>query len=137
MGHALHTEGRAIHWARLYDFGTRLMSFGRFSALHRRMLELAAVAPGERILAVVCGPGRLAIMAGRVAGPAGEASGVDPAPEMIDLARRNAARAGVPARFDVGMIEALPFPDDHFDVVLSSMMLHHLPDDLKDRGLAE
>src|SRR5262245_13306063 len=133
MSQAPHTEGRAIHWARLYDFGTRIMSFGRLSALHRRMLELAAITPGELILDVGCGPGRLAIMAGRVAGSGGRACGVDPAPEMIELARRNAAQAGVPARFDVGVIEALPYPEDHFDVVLSSMMLHHLPDDLKGR----
>lgn len=131
-----HTEGRKIHWARLYDLGTTLFG-GRISALHRRLVELAAIAPGERILDVGCGPGRLAIQAARVAGPTGEACGIDPAPEMVELARRKAARAGVPARFEVGVIEALPYPDDHFDVVLSSLMLHHLPDDLKRRGLAE
>jgi len=101
------------------------------------MVELAAIAPGERILDVGCGPGRLTILAGTVAGPSSEACGIDPAPEMVDLARRNAERAGVEVRFQVGAIEALPYPDDCFDVVLSSLMLHHLPDGLKRRGLAE
>jgi demethylmenaquinone methyltransferase/2-methoxy-6-polyprenyl-1,4-benzoquinol methylase/phosphoethanolamine N-methyltransferase len=132
-----HTEGRAIHWARLYDLGTTLFSFGRLSALHRSIVDLARVVPGERLLDVGCGPGRLAILAATVTGPGGESRGIDPAPEMVELARRKAARAGVPARFDVGAIETLPYPDDHFHVVLSSLMLHHLPDELKDRGLRE
>jgi SAM-dependent methyltransferase len=106
-------------------------------AVHRRILELAEIAPGEGVLDVGCGPGRLAIAAARIAGPAGETCGIDPAPEMVRLARRKAARAGSAARFEVGVIEALPYPEDHFDVALSSLMLHHLPDDLKRRGLAE
>ncbi len=134
---APHTEGRAIRWARLYDLGSTLLSFGRISALHRRVVDLARVAPGERVLDVGCGPGRLAILAATIAGPAGETCGIDPAPEMVELARRKAARAGVRARFDVGAIEALPYPDNHFHVVLSSLMLHHLPDELKRRGLRE
>jgi SAM-dependent methyltransferase len=131
------TEGKTIRWARLYDFGTTLLSFGRASVLRRRMVELADISPGERILDVGCGPGRLAILAGSVAGPGGEVCGIDPAPQMIALARQNAARAGVGVRFEVAVIEALPYPDGRFDVVLSSLMLHHLPDGLKRRGLAE
>jgi SAM-dependent methyltransferase len=90
------------------------------------MVERAAITQGERILDVGCGPGRLAIVAGSMAGSTGESCGVDPASEMVELARRNAARARVRVRFDVGLIEALPYPDDYFDVVLSSMMLHPL-----------
>jgi len=131
------TEGRLVRWARLYDLGTTLLSLGRLSALHRKMVELAGIRSGERILDVGCGPGRLAIVAGTAAGPAGETCGIDPAPEMIALARGKAARAGMRARFAVGAIEALPYPADHFDVVLSSLMLHHLPDEVKRRGLAE
>jgi ubiquinone/menaquinone biosynthesis C-methylase UbiE len=134
---APHTEGRTIRWARLYDLGTTVLSFGRLPALRRKTVELAGIAPGERILEVGCGPGRLAIPAGTLAGPAGEVCGIDPAPEMVELARRKAAQASIKVRFEVGVIEALGFPDDHFDVALSSLMLHHLPEELKHRGLAE
>ncbi len=133
----LHTEGRTIRWARLYDFGTTLLSFGRISALRRKTVDLAGIAPAERVLDVGCGPGRLAILAATLVGPTGQVCGIDPAPEMVELARRNAARAGSAVRFEVGLIEALPYADDHFDVGLSSLMLHHLPDELKRRGLAE
>ncbi len=131
------TEGRTVRWARLYDLGTALLSFGRASALRRKTVELADIAPGDRILDVGCGPGRLALLAGTLAGPAGEVCGIDPAPEMVELARQKAARADMGVRFEVGVIEALSYPNDHFDVVLSSLMLHHLPDELKRRGLAE
>ena len=136
-GGAPTTEGKTIRWARLYDLGTTILSFGRISVLRRKLVELAAIASGERILDVGCGPGRLTILAGTVAGPSGETCGIDPAPEMVSLARRNAMRADVKVRFEVGAIERLPYPDDYFDVVLSSLMLHHLPDELKGRGLAE
>jgi len=55
---------------------------------------LAGIVRVERILDVGCGPGRLAISAGTVAGQAGEVGGIDPAPEIVELAGGKVARAG-------------------------------------------
>jgi SAM-dependent methyltransferase len=52
-------------------------------------------------------------------------------------ATQKAARSKHPARFQIAGIEAIPAPDDHFDVVLASLMLHHLPPELQQRAFAE
>jgi ubiquinone/menaquinone biosynthesis C-methylase UbiE/drug/metabolite transporter (DMT)-like permease len=134
---AAATHGHVIRWAGLYDWVVAVLSLGRDRALRRMTVELAHIEPGARVLDVGCGTGSVTIAAGERAGATGEVHGIDPAPEMIDAASRKAARAGVPVRFQVGVIERLPFADAYFDVVLSSLMLHHLPDDLKRAGLAE
>jgi ubiquinone/menaquinone biosynthesis C-methylase UbiE len=56
---------------------------------------------------------------------------------MVAVAKKSSARMATPIEFRVAPIEHLPFDDGEFDAALSSLMLHHLPDDLKDRGLAE
>jgi ubiquinone/menaquinone biosynthesis C-methylase UbiE len=131
---APETTGHVLHWARSYDLMGRLVPFVR--AIREQLVECAAAAPGERVLDVGCGTGRLAIdLAARV-GPAG-VHGIDPSPEMIEVAKRNAVNAAARVDLQVAVIEALPFPDASFDLVTSSLMLHHLPGDLKRKGLAE
>ena len=100
-------------------------------------LELSEVRPGQKLLDVGCGTGSLAIVAKAKAGPDGEVHGIDAAPGMIKVALRKADNAGTDVRFQVGLIEGIPFPDDQFDLALSTFMLHHLPDDLKRKGFAE
>jgi ubiquinone/menaquinone biosynthesis C-methylase UbiE len=56
---------------------------------------------------------------------------------MIALASHQASANASAARFAVSSVEALPGPDDHFDVVLASLMLHHLPPGIQRSGLAE
>ena len=53
--------------------------------------------------------------------------GIDASPSMIARANRKAGKAGAGATFQVAVVERLPFPDQRFDVVFSTLMLHHLP----------
>ena len=130
------TAGRVIHWARWYDLFGRLISFGRDKAIREKLIELAAPAPGEKVLDVGCGTGTLALALKSRVGT-GEVHGIDASPEMIEVAREKVAKAGSDIDFQVALIEAIPFPDASFDLVTSSLMLHHLPDDLKRTGLDE
>jgi demethylmenaquinone methyltransferase/2-methoxy-6-polyprenyl-1,4-benzoquinol methylase/phosphoethanolamine N-methyltransferase len=89
------------------------------------------------VLDVGCGTGDLTLAALAYAGPQGEVVGIDASPEMIEVARRKATRRGALVRFELAAVERIPFPDNYFDVALSSLMLHHLPGRLKQDGLAE
>lgn len=119
--------GLVLHAAARYDLLVWLFTGGRERAFRDRMLDHARLRPGETVLDVGCGTGTLAILAGRRVGPTGAVYGVDASPEMVARAARKARRADVPVRFEVGAAQALPFPDGQFDVVLTTLMLHHLP----------
>jgi demethylmenaquinone methyltransferase/2-methoxy-6-polyprenyl-1,4-benzoquinol methylase/phosphoethanolamine N-methyltransferase len=125
------TAGRVLRHARLYDLLSAKMSGGRKS-----LLTQAAPRAGEVVLDVGCGTGTLAL-AMADAGDAIDVTGIDASPEMIDLARRKAAKARSSVDYRVALVEDLPFPDAAFDLVTSSLMVHHLTPELKRTGIAE
>lgn len=134
--HPAHkTSGRTIPWARFYDLVTGLLTFGKMRALRKVMVQQAQVKPGESVLDVGCGTGDVAMAAKALAGPSGQVYGIDASLQMIAVAQRKAAKAGNGVVFQVGLIEDIAFPDNHFDLVLSTLMMHHLPGDLKRAGL--
>lgn len=131
------TRGMPLGWAApVYDWYCPKLGLGpKFRAA---TIALADLKPGMRVLEVGCGTGVLTRLAAAAVGPAGAAVGIDPAPEMIAVAREKAtSEAEASAQFRLGVIEALPFADTSFDVVLASAMLHHLPPETKDAGLRE
>ncbi len=131
------TEGRTIRWANHYDLLVTFLTLGKEKSLRQEIIQKAAIPMGGAVLDVGCGTGTLALLAKAQAGTQGKVYGIDAAPEMIDVAQHKAAHQGFEMDFRVSVIEALPFPDNAFDVVLSSFMFHHLPPDLKQRGLVE
>lgn len=132
----VHTHGMTMDWAApFYDVYCRAVGLGQ--GFRDQTLRVAAIRAGETILDVGCGTGVLTRRAGEAAGPAGAATGIDPGQGMIRVAKKNAQRLGSRVAFKVAAIERLPFEDARFDVVLASIMLHHLPPDLKRQGLRE
>lgn len=136
MEEPAQTEGALIRWASYYDQFTNLMTLGQARRLRKMTAEQSMIQPGDSVLDVGCGTGEVTLQA-KLRAKHGSVYGIDPAPEMIAVARKKAARKGLDIDFRVAAIEALPFADSSLDVVTSSLMMHHLPDDLKARGLAE
>ena len=133
---APHTHGMVIRWARLYDTVVKVISLGREDVLREQTVALAELQPGQHVLDVGCGTGTLVIAAAR-SEPTIEVQGIDPASTMIERARSKAEAAGVAASFEVGVVEKLNVDEGSVDVVLSSLMLHHLPGDVLQKGLEE
>ncbi|MBI3287674.1 MAG: methyltransferase domain-containing protein, partial [Chloroflexi bacterium] len=96
----------------------------------------ADLRPDEVVLDLGSGAGLDALLASRRVGPQGRVIGVDMTPEMIDLARQNAERAGVKnVEFRLGEIERLPAEDSSIDAILSNCVIVLSPQ--KDRVFAE
>jgi ubiquinone/menaquinone biosynthesis C-methylase UbiE len=100
------------------------------------VLERAAISGGDEVLDLGCGTGTLAIRAA-TAVPAARVTGLDADPAILERARMKARRAGVKIDFDEGLAGELPYENGRFDVVLSTLLFHHLPDPEKQRAARE
>jgi len=135
------TKGLILDTGWRYDlmewFFDTFLFRGKLRELRQRTADLARIQPGEKILDVGCGTGTLAMEVALRVGAKGRVFGIDPGEQQIARARSKAARRSLSIEFQVGVIEHLDFPDQTFDVVLSTIMMHHLSDTLKRQGLAE
>lgn len=118
----------------LFDFVAAVAVRDR--PIKRRVLACAAIESGERVLDIGCGTGTLAVAAARAA-PGARVTGLDADAAILARARVKAAREGLEIGFDEGMSTALPYADASFDLVLSTLFFHHLPDDAKRQTAAE
>lgn len=99
-------------------------------------LALARLNPGEVVLDLGSGGGIDVLLSAKRVGPAGKAYGLDMTDEMLDLARKNQAEAGIEnVEFLKGEIEEIPLPDESVDVIISNCVINLSPD--KDQVLRE
>ncbi|MCH8129047.1 MAG: methyltransferase domain-containing protein [Acidobacteria bacterium] len=90
------------------------------------VVALAHLSSGDRTLDIGCGPGAAVRRAARIV-TKGRAVGVDRSQAMVAIARRR-AEGLENVEFEVGAVEALPFPDDTFTVVWTVSAFHHWTD---------
>lgn len=83
--------GRAAEGWKRHDASLR----ERTAAASQRMLELACIATGDRVLDIACGTGEPALPAARAVGPTGSVLATDQAPEMLEVAREKAQAEGL------------------------------------------
>ncbi|MDT5068680.1 MAG: hypothetical protein QOK02_4835 [Mycobacterium sp.] len=115
-----------------YDLVTRLLGM---RPAYDEFVAQVELFDGARVLEIGCGTGNIMQRLKRVR-PGAQLTGMDPDPKALARAGRKFRNAsGV--RFDRGYAQEVPYADESFDRVLSSMMLHHLDDDVKAAAVSE
>jgi ubiquinone/menaquinone biosynthesis C-methylase UbiE len=118
----------------LYDF---FLKWGmREETFKRHLIHQAHLQPGMRVLDLGCGTGTLTILI-KQTHPEAEVIGLDGDLAVLEIARSKANQAGVNITLDYGMAFQLPYPDNSFDRVLSSLVIHHLTTNNKQRAMFE
>lgn len=109
-----------------YDRINRLITLGMVGGWRRALVRAAGIGPGDRVLDVCTGTGRVLEETRRTVGPSGLAVGVDFTPAMLVRAR---------GALVLGDALRLPFPDGAFDGAVSAFALRDVAD--QDAALAE
>lgn len=135
---SIPTRGRTLNYAAsVYDFLEPLLMLGKQDEINRILCDLLEIKNSHKILDIGCGTGIVTEAVSKRFGPdaKGYAVGIDAAGKMIEGARKK--RGSATCRFEAAAAEDLPFENESFDSVVSSLFFHHIQLDLKKRALSE
>lgn len=93
--------------------------------LKRRLIDQARIQAGQRVLDLGCGTATLTILIKQLQ-PDAIVVGLDGDPKILAIAEAKAAKAGIDLTLDYGLAFEMPYPDQSFDRVVSSLVIHHL-----------
>lgn len=129
--------GIVIKTPQKYDRLLKVLLKGRENLLRENTLQFANLQPGEKVLDIGCGTGLLSIMAKSKVGEKGTIIGIDASKEMVEYASNRAKEQQISVQFETGIMQALQFEANSFDVVFCSLVLHHIPKPLRLKGIQE
>ena len=119
---------------RFYDIVVGLTT--RENTFKSALIAQASIKPGSEILDVACGTGTLALLL-KTRHRDANVTGIDGDQTILNIARTKIDKAQISINLDQGLSYELPYTDDQFDIVMSSLFFHHLSRDLKDRTAKE
>ncbi|MEV0288708.1 class I SAM-dependent methyltransferase [Kribbella sp. NPDC050820] len=123
--------GGHIEHARRYELAAAIGFAGQRARVYDGLVRLADVRAGDQVLDIGCGTGYLTRRAAMAAGPSGRVVGIDPSPDVVAYANEHAPTN---TSFQLAGAERLPLGEATFDVVVTSLAIHHIPP--ADRGSA-
>ncbi len=127
----------ALSFSRLTPLYDPLLKWGmREETFKRRLIGRAHARPGQRVLDLGCGTGTLTVML-KLSAPLAHITGIDGDEKVLAIAKAKAGQAKVEIRWDHGLAYELPYPDHSFDLVVSSLVIHHLASADKVRAFRE
>lgn len=138
---SMHSEKQKYVPALGYDFLTPFYDQAvkwttRETVFKKKLVDQVKIRPGGRLLDLACGTATLTIaLKGKFS--EAEVNGLDGDARILQIARRKAEEAGAEINFIEGFSAALPYPDEHFDAVVTSLFFHHLTPENKRKTLLE
>jgi ubiquinone/menaquinone biosynthesis C-methylase UbiE len=129
----VHTTGK--HTGHGHDVLASLFFAGRRHRIYTRLAALSGAHPGDRVLDIGCGDGYFTRLMAQAVTPVGTSHGVDPSAAAIGRAR--AINRLTNCTFSEGVAQSLDATDASYDVVVSSLMIHHLPEPVRPEAVGE
>lgn len=129
------STGILITRVRGYRAFNAIFFAGRRVKLDRALAREVGPRLGDRVLDIGCGPGNFASTLGVTVGSGGSVVGIDPSKPMVDHATARSSDRNV--RFERGLAQELPYPDESFEVVTSTFVMHHIPEACRGDAVAE
>jgi ubiquinone/menaquinone biosynthesis C-methylase UbiE len=99
-----------------------------------KLIKQAGIQPGMNVLDLECGTGTLTLKL-KQSHPHASITGMDGDPQVLQIARRKSRNMNI--QWDEGLASSLPYPDSHFDRVVTSLVIHHLTTNDKRRAFKD